>query len=827
MDWETWKQTPLPDSLQQQQHRHQHQQQQQRQDDPHTPDLIEMDDHQSSYLSHPVNPLHLDEAIQNSQLTFVKEEFERNLVAKQAHNSDLYKTQQAWQGMEKGDVLIFVSYPTPSCNNKQGCQKSTFQTSRVILTRDQVLNTKSEKLNERLNSESHQRRAKRRAAPLPPGVTHVLDLSPPDGEDDYTLALQRLSVSQGIRLWYRASAFGASIEAVAGHDDVCSCKEGYDTAYPIPTPPISIQGQKSLEGMSFAAFLLDTETWPIDDHHEISDFCHVRHGANVLRLFRSLANGDLHIDSAPRMWTLVGLFDMFEMTNYDLIRDEVVTWFNAGNNYIFVEILPEEALRIASIIRAPVIAFAAFRILVNEHALVIAGGHVHEQARKNTTIFGRRKSGCLSGTEQADAVMRMVEHAGVAMAERYKKAIDNISGPDALAILEVPEWEQLTLLDNVIPKDLSLSVRRTYDELLKEIRDVVSRFVTKCLDTPRNNRLLSQAAKSRWATSETGLSYLVSKHDLVGEFSPSTVYSGLNRYQRALCPFVWLELRDLFISDHASQQDVYGAAAAFSDAFDHAERNKMLLPGPRPKGLAIHLRDTYRSLFQNAKSKLSDYAAAFSRRSDEFGYSITQHMVLSLSEKEMDYLRFGDETVYETDIPEAELGPTGPGPAFHTGITVPSASDSVVNGMDGMAIVSDDGRSTIVGSVTAQDSFSTVYGRNRVLTPSASMPSERFTDDAMSADVAEAEFAVPAEHQSRGQALAAYVEAEQEDLDDGLRSEEDFYYDDDDSEAFNESELSIDEGDDDLEDFDEQEDDLEIITHDEAATAATQPRRAV
>lgn len=286
-----------------------------------------------------MNPLQLDEAIQNSQLTFVNEELERNLVAKQAHNSDLYKTQQPLQGNDAGDVLILVSFP--AYRPSQSCQNSTFNTARVILTCDQVLKTKSDKLKARLNSESHQRRAKRKAGPLAPGVTHVLDLSPSDEEDDYTIALQLLSLSQGIRLWYRASAFGASIEAVAGHDDMCRCKEGYDTAYPVPTPPITIQGQKCLEGMSFAAFLLDTETWPIDDHHNISDFCQVRHAANVLRLFRSLAKGDLHIDSAPRsesghprellcsywkimlihgtVWTLVGLFSMFEMTNYNLI----------------------------------------------------------------------------------------------------------------------------------------------------------------------------------------------------------------------------------------------------------------------------------------------------------------------------------------------------------------------------------------------------------------------------------------------------------------------------------------------------------------------------
>lgn len=282
----------------------------------------------------------LDAAMQNSQVTYVNEELKRNLIAKQAHNSDLYKTQQLLQG--NGDVLVLVSFP--AFVHKTSCQKTKFDTARILLTRDQVVNTGSARLEERLNSESHQRRARKAAGTLPRGVTHVLDLSPSGEEDDYTIALQMLSLTPGIKLWYRAAAFGASVEAVAGHDDVCSCNELYDTAYPVPSPPGSIEGPSPLSDFNVAAFLLDTETWPVEDHRDIDDFCQTRQGANVLRLIRSLAQNDLQIDSAPRsksgchqalpfpllgilmlilmrneVWTLVGLFDMLNMTNYNLI----------------------------------------------------------------------------------------------------------------------------------------------------------------------------------------------------------------------------------------------------------------------------------------------------------------------------------------------------------------------------------------------------------------------------------------------------------------------------------------------------------------------------
>lgn len=422
-------------------------------------------------------------------------------------------------------------------------------------------------------------------------------------------------------------------------------------------------------------------------------------------------------------------------------------------------------------------------------------------------------------------VMRMVEHAGVAMAERYKRAIDNICGPDALAILDVPEWNQLTLLDQVIPSDLSLPHRRTYNALLDSIRATILRVVTKCIDNASTKapnmvtreKFFSHATKSRWDMSELGLSYLVSKRDFAFSSPFSAVYTGLNKYQRALCPFVWLEMCDLCITDLVGMGEVYEAALAFSIAFQDAKKRNLILRGrPYPDIFDQHDRGFYKRLFEHALSNLSAYATSFAQRPDtEFGYSITQHMVLSLSEKEMDYLRFEDETVYESEIPEAELGPTGPGPSYHTGITVPSVSDSVVGGMDDMALRSDDGTSTVVGSVVVQDGISTVFDRARVLTPSESLASERFTDDAMSADVAEAEFALPAAHQPRGEALADYVEGcSQDGADEGLVSGG-LQDDDDNSEDFVESELSDEGGDD-----DEDEDDIEIISLADAADAA-------
>lgn len=238
--------------------------------------------------------------MKNSRSTYEVEALQHNIIAKQSHNADLFKTQQSPQGnIEAGDVLVFVKFPefagTGSCTNTNFPRIAV-----VLLTRDEVLSTGSNLLKERLESETYQRRAKQAAGPLPAGIKYVLDLSPSTEEDEYTVALQRLSITTGIKLWYRSMIINVSVNAVAGHDDACGCNEQWDDPYLMEGPPESIQGRIAIHNFNVAAHLFDTGSWAIDQYRDIDEFCPVRQGANILRLFRSLACNDLQIDSAPR-----------------------------------------------------------------------------------------------------------------------------------------------------------------------------------------------------------------------------------------------------------------------------------------------------------------------------------------------------------------------------------------------------------------------------------------------------------------------------------------------------------------------------------------------
>ncbi|KAF3767852.1 hypothetical protein M406DRAFT_328906 [Cryphonectria parasitica EP155] len=719
------------------------------------------------------------------------------------HSKDLTRIQNAVDGAvpcpEDACVLVLVKFPdfVPT----RGCRSTKFQTGRIRLTRDQVLGTGSELLRGMLDSETHQRRAREAAAPLPGGVTHVLDLSPTTDEHDFTMALQHLSIPDGIKLWYRSVCMGVSPLAVAGHDDACDCLLPFKEAYPFQEPPIAIQGEES------QACIWDVNAWPLEEDRDIPDFCQTRWAANTIRLFRSIAQPpgrkDLLIDSAPRMWTLVGLFAKFEMTNYDILRDEITAWFNADRNYLIVELLPEETLRIGLTLKIPLLAEPAFRILVNERALEVAGGQPRAQPRQ--TIFGRRCSD-FSGTDTSEAISRIVEYAGTAMADRYKLAVDNLLGDNALDILQVPEWQDLRILDHVIPKDDAVDghfgpVRDAYDKLMSGIRFKFHNIVNKVMSLPSSNlgsELFSAETCEPGANTKSLLdmvdglrAYSVPQNELNSSQHFPTIYHRLGMYQRALCPFIWKEL-DSISTDDFPKSDIIWDANMFI-----VKLNRATAAGDLPdlldqhRARAANANRFIAQLLEHVVDGLCAYVGPlFERDEASFLYALHPHLVLTPDDHEMNFLRLvDDETRFEAPVPEADYGPNGPGPAFHTGHTLPSVSDLNFEDLSVRSTSavgeSDDGASTVVGSAVAQDGFSTVYNSRRVLARSdePSVSSEHFTDEGMSADYADAEYAVPAAHQARGQVLAGLVEgAYQEHKDDDPMADpnelpDDFYED--------------------------------------------------
>lgn len=454
---------------------------------------------------------------------------------------------------------------------------------------------------------------------------------------------------------------------------------------------------------------------------------------------------------------------------------------------MFVELCPEETLYIGTTLKIPLIAEPAFRILVNERALEVAGGQ--PRSEPTTTIFGRRCSN-LSGTDEVEAISRVVEHAGIAMAERYKAAVDTIKGDDLLDALDVSMWNDLRELENVIPKyptkGMPLPVRVAYDEIMEGVRDAVRQEMARFYINGSNGSIMGSKPSdlpflgSAWVAQDTSSltpeaidelrSYTVPKRVLEGSLPFEKIWASLNEYQRALTPVYWQIFREIQADRMAATFFTLKKNDALSDFVKHF--NDAKLTGQLAQNAHIDfgpesVRDYFRALFKKVQDKVREYVMKLvdRGRSSGFVYMATPHLLVNCNDDEMNYLRQeGDETRFQPHVPEADMGPSGPGPAFRTGRTVPSISDM---DLEHLSVESDyGGASTVLGSVVAQDGVSTVFDRRRVLVGTgSSVASDPFTDgdSAMENAYAEAEFAVPAAHQSHGQDLDLLIEDDDED----------------------------------------------------------------
>lgn len=458
-------------------------------------------------------------------------------------------------------------------------------------------------------------------------------------------------------------------------------------------------------------------------------------------------------------------------------RDDVVAWFNAIGNSRFIELCPEESLRIGLALKAPIISEPAFRILVNERAFEVAGGQPSREPSR--TIFGRRGTS-FTGTDIAESTLRMIEHASVKMAERYKVALDRLCSRDALDILLVPEWQLINAeykrIQMMTTTDDTLSpVLVAWENWMSSIRNMFSKAMDTWINCTGNNLptslnpVFSHGGKLTPARLSLTVEHLdKARRFTVAEAERSTqsfadIYNSLDRNQRALVPIFWEGLRtinpDVLPEFQKSliNQRMYEMMGLVTEA---DADGKLQASIKDEIDVILFAPDFQQSLEASIVDRVRVYVDALLTRDTDFTYCLTPHLLLTLDDEEMNFLRSGnEEATFQVEAPETDMGPSGPGPAYHTGHTQAS-----VSGLDFEDLaLSDDGVSTVVGSLAAQDGVSTVYNRHRVQARSVepSVASEQFTEG--SNEFFSAEYAVPSDHQIRGRILAQVIQEENED----------------------------------------------------------------
>ncbi|KAF9870304.1 hypothetical protein CkaCkLH20_12151 [Colletotrichum karsti] len=655
---------------------------------------------------------------------------------------------------------------------------------------------------------------------LPEGVKFVLDLTPPSEGDDLVFQMTEVSLTPGIINWWTAGdKHGVDDYVVRGHDDICCCwrDEPQDFAAKVDAAlameavantdnkkpdtnafrddeldraieraiaqslqdslpeEVKAPAKASYSVKGAAARLLmkkstgETAPDPIPTWRQIPDYCPVRHRVNILRLMCIIADKRVLLDSAPRVWTLVAVAKILDCT--DAIRDQVLQWLMSPSNTVLVEVLPEESLQIGVALKLDDITQCAFRVLVNELAIEEAAAPNGIPKAAPYTVFGRRRH------DPGDDLNNLIQHAARAMVERVTRSVRNLTSPTIYDDLENPQWTRL-------------------QGLIKMLKSISSHFAVR--NALAKATELSSALENNWKSLviSEGFNQLFDGDQLIriDDYRATYVdvqhfhrfeliYNQFNDVQKALCPFVyesiskrWGTLGDT-MTFLATGKNLHSLSSSLWYAVEivmhhHPEFRQdptwqPVLPARAPPGISL---DPGRRVFnvskfeQDLKHFLRPYCYEFIRADFGIPMFMSSHLLLNLTHNEFKFLPLwaggnddGTGGVFEPSLPPADYGPAGPGPAYHTGATIPSDTSSVAGSMSSeLRQLRLDGGSTVgPGSVDVQDGISTVYGPNRVIADDVSIHSESFTDGG--SEFAQAKYAIPADGQSIGDAVERLV----------------------------------------------------------------------
>ncbi|KAI0447849.1 hypothetical protein F4803DRAFT_545899 [Xylaria telfairii] len=551
--------------------------------------------------------------------------------AEARQRNDRRRLQQLSVATTSVDTLVIVRFPP---GNFLDCDGYKWETKEFLMDSQQMLATGSSVFAAQLSPEG-QAQTRRLLDYDPasyPGVNYVMDLTPPiEGVESASL-VARMSLSNGVRDWWRSCYLsGISKCLVSGHDDVCPRHvdlflSGYNSKY----DPYSPMGSKKLE-------------YP--EPRRIADYCPIRHRAATLRLLMAIRQGDLVLDSAPRTATMIVIAKYFDCAR--VVKDSVLTWFMSDPNQEFIHVNTEDALCMSWMVELRSVARMAFRVLVVERAAeILDNKRVVNNNKGQPSIVGRTRG------RVTDEQETCIQHAAQKLAQRANSLYAQLISCDVNIHLGITTWPASS-------QDLCQALR-TY------IRELVHDAMVETHNTDDDiDSIIGECDRSR--------ARYVPAADYV---SAKDIYLGLSPPQRILTCAFWRRFSAL--------------AGAPEKLHDHVSLEITELPQPpdekEPEAQQSPIMFDREAFHCQFLAAILDLRGKWMDDEPESNMSKNSFFILGLSDTEFKFLPIwaggledGTGGVYQPEIPDAERGfPIGPGPGFYTGESIPDDRSSTM-----------------------------------------------------------------------------------------------------------------------------------------------------
>ncbi|KAL2120782.1 hypothetical protein VTJ04DRAFT_4809 [Mycothermus thermophilus] len=603
-----------------------------------------------------------------------------------------------------GDVLAIITFPKDS-KSALACDGEPWHDIRLRMSSEKLRGLGSKVINDMFSPRAQARfRRRHKLDTLPSGVDYVLDFTPPVEGPELADLTAALWLPRVVKIWFLAGLFipngilcgvpnapsrplaDKAVGAVLtlGHDDVC--KAGACFTLLGDWEPNTDRNIPGIFEDNPSSAIRHIPEW-----RKVDDYCPIRHRVAIARVLKAINGEDLLLNSAVRMWTVAQVALSLEVPQ--IVVDPVTQWLVAPPNTKFIEICPERAFQLAYLLKIPSVLVAAFRILVNELAVDYA--HPNPGPGRPPLTWAQRRR-----DEYGDYPSDPVEYASRAMVERMNANYQLLLSDDLFDLLpgDNKEWKKLkyygTLIADLDPQHLLV---KRYNDLLAALKTAMRHWVNKALKP-------HSLSSGLYAKMESLLEHQRRHYIPAAEYkSLFELYLALHPQQRILTPFFWSHLEwpeserkftETF--SHVLPRPLVWYVADFNAELECALQ-KPPSPAFERSTFEAALRAEFEEgtyldndfitdhFFYHLRQSLSEFSRSvcghrlhgYPRDSDSgVPFLLSDHLILGLSDKEMNYLPIwagglddGSGGVFQEVIPPAEMGPSEPGPAYHTGYT--------------------------------------------------------------------------------------------------------------------------------------------------------------
>ncbi|KAL8721833.1 MAG: hypothetical protein Q9181_007623 [Wetmoreana brouardii] len=330
-----------------------------------------------------------------------------------------------WEEDEDGDTWVFIDPPAKQPEQTEYMyQRCIEYYGKPLVMSSTTLKALRSEFFEELLKPSYQFRIIRRRdlkGSLPRGIKYVIDLTPPAEGDDAALFMTELWCVEELRQWSQASArWQVSETLVGGQDEFTIAAVSSDNQCAIP------------------------------------EFSPIRHRNSIVRVMNAVHGVDPDLDSAVKVYTAATVARFFGITQSPL-TDYIIRWIRAPPNSLFIEALPEMALKIGDSLQNYDLIRDSFAILVGEDALASATGELNASC----TVYGRTKH------DIPELYKSRIEYASRSFADRVTHIFEDLVKDDMKWMETLPEFKKL--MENC-DESLTAVVAQTKAELKAFIR---------------------------------------------------------------------------------------------------------------------------------------------------------------------------------------------------------------------------------------------------------------------------------------------------------------------------------------------------------------------